>query len=300
VGARVDARSPSPTEDGVYARVPAGAGDATASAVVAIQAATSGVHANAIKADSANPDAPAIRVRAAGDLLRLLRDVGTVVLEVTQDGIRMTAPDDQTTLIAITGWSDVDPNTSADLLQVTSGETGVITCWLNEHGNPRAQAAATNEAALRLYGRPGQSANILQVLDNRTDANVLFRVAADGSITTPGVTISSGWTALGADHPNYTPEDPSSGTGYEPAYRVEGDLVRLRGRYNVTNTTNADVIVTVPAAIRPDRAVYWQYGNNAGTAITGQLQANGQMVVNRTVSSAGFVSVDGITYPVDA
>lgn len=84
--ARVDARASSPDEDGVYARVPAG-GTATASAVVAVQGATAGANANAVKATSRNPDATVYRAQGPGPLYQGYNASGSLVFEVDETGI---------------------------------------------------------------------------------------------------------------------------------------------------------------------------------------------------------------------
>ncbi|MDH2424765.1 hypothetical protein [Sphaerisporangium sp. TRM90804] len=263
---------------------------------VSTHAAASDPHGDRAYADS-----------VAEDLLPLAGGTVTGPVEVqdllTLDRLSMTTPDDQTTLVVLVAPAagDTDSVTSADLLQVLQG--GQPVTWLNENGSVRGQAAKTTEAAARWYGRTGQTADIWQVLDNRTDANVLAAVKANGALEIVGNLTAanyanSAWTVLTSNDGDYTAET-SGGTGYEPGFRLAGaagETVELRGRFNVTNTVNADIFAILPAGARPARTVNVQWGNNAGTAITGSINPSGQLIVNRSVTSAGFVALDGIRF----
>src|SRR5574341_1608977 len=137
-GARVEAKAATPDEDGVYARVPAG-GTATGSAVVAVQAATAGVNANAVKANSRNADAPVVRAQGPGTLLAAYDTNGTLVFEVDQSGISVggsgTTP--SSTVAAETSYGQVSAAGSSD--NFSRGD--------HTHGTPSLTSSAAASSA---------------------------------------------------------------------------------------------------------------------------------------------------------
>jgi hypothetical protein len=104
------------------------------------------------------------------------------------------------------------------------------------------------------------------------------------------------WTDFTVTHASYAAES-SGGTGYVPGYRTsgaDGEWLELRGRILVANTTNADIVGTFPTGYRPLRSVNFSFGNGQSTYIGGTINPSGQLVVNRTVSSVSWLSLDGI------
>ena len=232
---------------------------------------------------------------------RLALTGGTVTGLLTLARLAMTAPDDQTTLVTLTAYGTTDSVTSADLAQIV--QNGSPTTWLNENGSIRGQTAKTSEAAVRWYGRSGQVASIWQILRSRSDTTVLAAVNPDGSMTLLGALTASNyansaWTDLTATNGNYTAET-SGGTAYVPGCRAEGaagELIRLRGRFTVTNTASGDIVTTLPSGFRPARAVGIQFANGASTGITGTIATNGQITCGRAVTGANWLSLDAIVF----
>ncbi len=217
--------------------------------------------------------------------------------------LSMTSPDDDTVLITLVApaANTTDPVASEDLMKVMQG--GVEIFWLNENGSPRGRSAKTTEAAVRWYGMSGQSADIWQVLDNRTNNTVLASVKPDGRLVITGNLTAANyangaWTALSATNGAYTAVT-SGDTDHPPAYRLEGqasEIVRLRGRFTVTNTTANDVVTTLPTGARPSKVIRAQVPNGQSTYIGVSVGSNGQVIIGRTVSSASWVSLDGIVF----
>lgn len=217
--------------------------------------------------------------------------------------LSMTSPDDDTVLITLVApaANTTDPVASEDLLKVLQG--GVEIFWLNENGSPRGRSAKATEAAVRWYGMSGQTADIWQVLDNRTSNTVLASVKPDGRLVITGNLTAANyangaWTALSATNGAYTAVDGSD-TDHTPAYRREGaanEVIRLRGRFTVTNVTSGDVITTLPSGARPSKVIRAQVPNGQSTYIGVSIGTNGQIAAGRTVNSTSWVSLDGIAF----
>lgn len=230
---------------------------------------------------------------------------GPIALQalLTLARLSMTSPNDLTTLVTLVAPSaaSTDPDDSANLLEML--QDSQPTWWLNENGNPRARAAKTTEAAERLYGLSGQAADIFQVLRTRSDPTVLVAAKPNGNLEALGNVLAANyknsvWTALTPTSVAYTiPSQPD--TDHEPSYRLEGaanEIVRLRGRFLVTSVTNNDVITTLPVGARPSKAIRAQVPNGQSTYIGVSIGTGGAVTAGRTVASASWVSLDGITF----
>lgn len=64
---------------------------------------------------------------------------------------------------------------------------GDLTAWHNEFGEIRGQPSATSRVAARWFGLASQTANILEIMDDRTNRNVIMAVESDGTVTAPNI-----------------------------------------------------------------------------------------------------------------
>lgn len=103
------------------------------------------------------------------------------------------------------------------------------------------------------------------------------------------MSFGSGWAALGLGWAT-------------PAYRkIQGGMIRLEGvaktTTSVTTTTN-NVIATLPANYRPGVSYMFLVKTDTGT---GRIDVNssGQILVQQSHASGAWVSLDGISFPVE-
>ena len=82
-----------------------------------------------------------------------------------------------------------------------------------------------------------------------------------------------------------------------PGYRLEGNLVRLRGLAygGVTNTT----VATLPAAFRPPSSFICTTFTTSSGGASAQLSCLTSGVINITFPSGGFCGFDNISFTVD-
>lgn len=169
---------------------------------------------------------------------------------------------------------------------------GNRTGYNNEYGEVRGIAAKTSTVAARFKKRAGGTANILEVCD--ISNNLLAGFDKDGKLVGPGVEPGS-WNALtyqtgAATGAGY----PTAGVRLEPVARV----VRLRGRIDISGAgfSSGVTCATVPAGFRP-ASIYSSITrtNSAGALIT--INTDGTIQVGTALTAGGFVSLDGITWP---
>jgi hypothetical protein len=112
---------------------------------------------------------------------------------------------------------------------------------------------------------------------------------APGTTAWQTVTLGAGWTTW-----NVT----AGGTTYfDPACRIEGDSVQLRGLLDfATGSYGGGTIITLPVGYRPARQHLGTVMANANVAVRCDVQANG-VVTSATFGSPGFLSLDGVRFP---
>jgi hypothetical protein len=191
-----------------------------------------------------------------------------------------------------------DPVNSPDLFRIFNN--GVKKTWWNENGSIRGEAAKIDEAAARWYGLSGQTADIWQVLNDRTNAVVLACVKPNGNLVITGSFqgANAAWTVLTSNDADYTPVD-SANDEWQPAVRLVGpanETVQMRGRVNVTTTVLNDTPFTLPSQFRPSKTVRISLANGQSTAIHASINTSGVMTIGRGVSSVSWLSFDGVQF----
>ncbi|WP_062435009.1 hypothetical protein [Herbidospora daliensis] len=193
---------------------------------------------------------------------------------------------------------ETDPSDSPDLFRIFNN--GVKKTWWNENGSVRGEAAKIDEAAARWYGLSGQTADIWQVLDTRTNAAVLACVKPNGNLVITGSFqgANGAWTVLTSNDGDYTAVDANHAE-WQPAVRLVGpanETVQMRGRFTVTNTVLNDVMTVLPSQFRPSKTVRISLANGQSTAIHGFIDTSGNVTIGRAVTSAGWLSLDGVQF----
>lgn len=154
---------------------------------------------------------------------------------------------------------------------------------------------------LKLYAVNGAittTADLLSAFIAGDVATATVGITAAGNLRAKNVG-QGAWTAVPVTNAGYTAE-ASGGTAYQPQMRLENpDKVVLRGRINVTAAMTAnDVIGTLAAPWRPAKIVLLAMATLGTTSAPQFLTINpaGQVIVGRTVATAGSISLDGLSY----
>lgn len=230
-----------------------------------------------------------------------------------------TADDDTKPAIEIDRSADVS-TTSDPLIRVSY--KGARTFSLNEWGGAAVQVPPTaslgyGDVGAKLFGRATNST--LEVYASTdTDGSPSFKVN-EGDLSARSATASGVVTALTATAvdatvlggtgawQNLTGYVTANGysaytstTQYTPKARlgVGGDIVELRGRIVADGTIAAgEVIATLPVGLRPPCQVQvTPMTSSTGSVTQLDVNADGTIVNQRALSTASWISLDGVTF----
>lgn len=210
-------------------------------------------------------------------------------------------PNDDISAIVINQDNDVNSSTSADLLQIN--HKGVRAGWFNEWGGLRVFQLSSgtlgySDNPIKVFSR--QATDAIQVIRAQTsDLYWRIRDVATGLAQMFGG--YDAWTDMTSyNTPSYTAY--SSSTVYTPKCRLDpaGDLVRLRGRIICDGSAGAgETMCTLPSGFRPLRQVQVNAITSAGSATQIDINTDGTMVNQRSLSIT-WISLDSVIFAIGA
>jgi hypothetical protein len=182
-----------------------------------------------------------------------------------------------------------------------------IVAWFNERGEFRCIPAKENTVAWALYIKElptdpnHHTTNVWQILDNRTDRNVMLGVDSLGKLVganAPDATYGP-WTTIPLD-PTFA---AASGGGYRaPEIRsAPGGMLQLRGRMSSVGAwvANTSVLGTIPATdanantLRPT-AIAQLLIRASSTMANLIINTDGTIVSAQAVTGGSNASIEGL------
>jgi hypothetical protein len=223
-----------------------------------------------------------------------LQGVTANIFYVTGGNVSTIA--DNTTIWSRVNLPSGDRSAAPDTFQVFHGSNKIF--WLDNEGKPRVKNDDPTHIPSVIDSAAGQTANLAEwrvngVAKASIDANGNLSATNLNKSAWTNISLNSGIVAYG--HSTHTPQ-----------YRIQGDVVELRGvcgKSNGTDFTSSPVVLgTLPVGARPTALVYNVVARQvSGATMAARLEVatTGAITVYTDTSNSGaWISVDNTSFSI--